>query len=86
MRAFQPCSASYRLNRAAQFSGSGFENALRTEFRNLAQNPKRLRGFSAEEQAAIRRVARGGPADWREFVPLFCQARGRQAWNDRDRR
>lgn len=50
-------------NRAAQFSGSGFENALRTEFRNLAQNPKRLRGFSAEEQAAIRRVARGGPVE-----------------------
>lgn len=48
-------------NRAAQFSGSGMENALRTEFRAIAQNPKRLRVFSKEEQDAIIKVARGGP-------------------------
>jgi hypothetical protein len=47
--------------RAGQFSGSGFENALRTEFRQLALNQKRLRTFLPEEQAAIKRVARGGP-------------------------
>ena len=50
-------------DRAAQFSGSGYENALRTEFRNLARNPKRMRGFSAREQKAIRHVARGGPME-----------------------
>jgi len=46
---------------ASSFSGSGFENALRTEFRNLAKNPKRLKGFKPEEVKAIRRVAMGGP-------------------------
>lgn len=50
-------------NRAAQFSGSGKENALRTEFRQLAQNPKRMRLFSETERKAIQRVARGGPLE-----------------------
>lgn len=48
-------------NRASQFSGSGYENAIRTEFRNLIQNPKRLRMFTPAEQNALRTVARGGP-------------------------
>lgn len=47
-------------NRSGQFTGSGFENALRNEFRALAQNDKKMRGYSAEEQAAIQKVARGG--------------------------
>lgn len=46
--------------RAQQFSGSGMENALRTEFRQLALNQRRMRLFTADEQAAIRRVAEGG--------------------------
>lgn len=50
-------------NRASQFSGSGYENALRTEFRNLIQNPRRLRLFTPTEQQALRRVARGGPVE-----------------------
>lgn len=45
--------------RAGQFSGSGYENALRTEFRNLALNERRLRGFSKAEIKAIKDVARG---------------------------
>jgi hypothetical protein len=49
--------------RAQQFSGSGYENALRTEFRQLAMNKNKMRGFSEEEQAAIRRVAEGGPIE-----------------------
>lgn len=48
---------------AANFSGSGLENALRTEFRKLSKNEKRMRRFSKEEQAAIRKVARGGPLE-----------------------
>lgn len=48
-------------NRAGQFTGSGYENALRTEFRGLAQNAAKMRGFTVEEQDLIRRVARGGP-------------------------
>lgn len=50
-------------NRASQFSGSGFENALRTEFRNLIQNPKRLRMFTPDERRAIGKIARGGPIE-----------------------
>lgn len=46
--------------RAGQFTGSGFENALRTEFRRIALNAKELRRFSPAEQAAIKRVAKGG--------------------------
>jgi len=49
--------------RAGQFSGSGFENALRTEFRQIAMNKKRLRGYSPEEKAAIKHVASGGRLD-----------------------
>lgn len=48
-------------NRAETIGGSGLENAIRVEFRQLAQNPKRLRGFSQEERDAISQVARGGP-------------------------
>lgn len=44
---------------APNFSGSGMENALRTEFRALAKNDKRMRRFSPEERAAIERVAQG---------------------------
>lgn len=44
----------------SQFSQSGFDNALRVQFRSLAKNKKRLRIFTAEEQAAIRKVAMGG--------------------------
>lgn len=45
--------------RAGQFSGSGFENAVRVEFRQLALNKRKMRTFSKPEQAAIRGVAKG---------------------------
>jgi hypothetical protein len=48
---------------APNFSASGMENALRTEFRALAKNDRRLRRFTKEEQEAIRRVAKGGPME-----------------------
>jgi len=47
--------------RAQQFTGSGEENAIRTEFRQLVMNPRRMRVFTQAEQEAIRHVARGGP-------------------------
>jgi hypothetical protein len=50
-------------NSAPNFSGSGMENALRTQFRQLANNPNRMRQFSPAEQAAIKKVARGGPIE-----------------------
>jgi hypothetical protein len=49
--------------RAGQFSGSGYENALRTEFRALALNKNKMRGFSEAEQEAIKKAAVGGPID-----------------------
>lgn len=48
-------------SRAGQFSGSGFENALRTEFRSLEN--KIIKGklrASPDETALITRIARGG--------------------------
>jgi hypothetical protein len=45
--------------RAGQFSVSGMENALRTEFRQLARNKKRMSRFTKPEQAAIQQIARG---------------------------
>lgn len=52
-------------SRAGQFSGSGFENALRTEFRGLERQiiKGQLRGLSQPEIDAITKVARGGPIE-----------------------
>lgn len=48
------------LYQRAELSPSGLENGLRTEFRNLAKNAKKMRGFSPSEQKEIRRIATGG--------------------------
>jgi hypothetical protein len=42
-----------------KFSQSGLENALFTELKNLATNPKKLRLFTKEEQKAIKEAAQG---------------------------
>lgn len=47
----------------ANYTQAGLATALRQQFRSLANNKKRLRGFTKEEQAAIRRVVRGGPVE-----------------------
>jgi hypothetical protein len=47
--------------RANQYSQSGVENALRTEFRKLASNTKKMCTFNAAEEKAIRDVAKGAP-------------------------
>lgn len=51
-------------SRAGQFTGSGYENALRTEYRNLDRRITKgqERGWSPEQQEAIGRVAQGTPA------------------------
>jgi hypothetical protein len=51
-------------SKAGQFSGSGFENALRTEFRALDR--KIIKGqlkVTPDEEALIRRIAQGGFAE-----------------------
>lgn len=45
-------------NQAGGFTQSGMENALRTKFKQLADNPRRFGRFSPDEQAAILKVAR----------------------------
>lgn len=52
-------------SRAGQFSGSGYENALRTEFRTLERKiiNGEIKGLSDDEIAAITKVARGGPIE-----------------------
>lgn len=48
--------------RASQFSGSGFENALRTEYRKLDRNAVQGRGrYSDEILEALQNVSRGTP-------------------------
>lgn len=47
----------------ANFSASGFENALRQQFKNLLTSRSALRGFTDAEVAAIRKVAEGGPVE-----------------------
>jgi hypothetical protein len=48
---------------APNFSASGLENALRTEFRSLAKNDKQMKRFTPEERSAIIKVAKGGPVE-----------------------
>lgn len=44
----------------SKFSMSGIENSLAQQLRQLAKNDKKMRLFTAEEQAAIREAAQGG--------------------------
>lgn len=46
-------------NRTETISGSGLENALRNEFRKIAQNDNIMRTFSKSEQEAILDIVRG---------------------------
>jgi len=47
----------------AKNQASGFENGLRTQFRTLLNNKKKIKGYSAEEVEAIQKVVRGGGAE-----------------------
>jgi hypothetical protein len=44
----------------AHYTQAGMEHAIRGEFKQLALNDKELRRFSPAEQAAIKKIARGG--------------------------
>ncbi|MBO6808453.1 hypothetical protein [Thalassospira sp.] len=50
-------------DKSSLYTGSGFENALRNEFRKLVGNERRMRLFTAEEQKSLRKVANGGPIE-----------------------
>lgn len=51
------------LQVGANYTTSGMENALRQQFKSLAKNDRKLRGFTPEERAAIRKVAVGAPLE-----------------------
>lgn len=46
---------------ASTYSGGNLENAERQQLRRILDNPRLRRGFSQEEQAAIRETVRGTP-------------------------
>jgi hypothetical protein len=48
------------IRAGAHYTQAGMEHALRNEFKQLALNPRRLRGLTMEQQAAIEKVAKGG--------------------------
>jgi hypothetical protein len=52
-----------RDDSTVNYSASGFEQALRRNFKNLMTNKAAMRGFSTEEKEAIRKVAEGGPIE-----------------------
>ena len=43
-----------------KFTQSGAENSLAMQLRKLAENPKKMRMFTGEEQQAIKDAAKGG--------------------------
>lgn len=47
----------------AKNQASGFENGIRVQFRSILNNPKKMRGFTHDERAAIQQVVRGGSAE-----------------------
>jgi hypothetical protein len=51
------------LQAKANYTIAGMETALRQQFRSLAKNDRKMRGFTPEEKAAIRKVAMGGPVE-----------------------
>jgi hypothetical protein len=60
--------------RGAQQTQAGLDNTLRNQFANLATNKKRMAAFSENEQAEIKRIARGGgtPQQMLRFVGRFA--------------
>lgn len=50
-------------NSAQNQTGAGIENAVRTSFRQLANNKQKFSRFNPDEQAAILKVVRGGPLE-----------------------
>jgi len=46
----------------ATHSGGNLDNEVRKQIRNMLNNPKQMRGFSAEEKKALEKIARGNLA------------------------
>lgn len=48
------------IRAGAHYTQAGMEHALRQEFKQLALNPRRMRGFTDVQREAIKKVAAGG--------------------------
>jgi hypothetical protein len=48
------------IKAGAHYTQAGMEHALRQEFKQLALNPRRMRGFTDVQREAIKKVAAGG--------------------------
>lgn len=63
------------IKAGANYTQSGLENSLRSEFKALALDAKKLKRFTPEERAAITRVAKGAPLENAlRFVGKFAPA------------
>lgn len=63
------------IKAGANYTQSGMENALRSEFKALALDKRKLARFTPEERAAITRVAKGAPLEnVLRFVGKFAPA------------
>jgi hypothetical protein len=51
------------IKAGAHYTQAGMEHALRQEFKQLALNPRRMRGLTKEQRAAVEKVATGGPVE-----------------------
>lgn len=51
------------IRAGAHYTQAGMEHALRQEFKQIAMNPRRMRGLTQEQRAAIEKVAKGGPLE-----------------------
>lgn len=51
------------IKAGAHYTQAGMEHALRQEFKQLAMNPRRMRGLTADQRAAIEKVAKGGAVE-----------------------
>lgn len=58
-------------------TGGNLVNSVRQNLRQILDNPKKSRGFTAEELAEIRKVARGGPIEnLARWASSFAPSRG----------
>lgn len=76
-RAKKADEIAWLVERAARSAGgytqSGIQNALVTEFRNFTKNPKNKRRFTADEWAALTRIADGDlPTNLLRYVGKFA--------------
>lgn len=62
-KAIEKLFSDAEVNAGPNFNVAGYVTALRNQFKALAKDERKLRGFTAEEREAIRKVAVGGTTE-----------------------